>query len=231
MKNAAIALLFLASIGFANWLTTRSWNGLVYVYIGEQRAPASVRTAHDYTPVDRQALGRSVHEQLMSMAATSRQDGNVGVTLGHPLVARPEGGGGREFACEVAGHGGIYDHMEITFYGTGVSDNGDEPHMVIDADCEASAQLDVLNPVWIPMGEIVRTSPRDQEFQVSGPHPTRIRLEHIPGVWPESWVLVSVRFYRQDTPDESLLVDAQHLREGGPTLLSFDFKADGSTSR
>lgn len=227
MRNALVAVLFLAALGFANWLTVRSWNGTVYVYIGDSRAPASVRTVHDYTPIDRQAVYRSAHAQLMAEASVKRDAGVIGITLGHPLVARPEGGG-RDFACQVGGHSGVYDRMEITLYGTGISDNGEEPHMVIDANCQATDHLDVLDPVFIPMQDIVAAAPQDQELQVSGERPAIIRLEHIPGAWPERWVLVSVRFYREDSPQDSFVVDAKHLRDSGMSLLSFDFKPDGS---
>jgi hypothetical protein len=230
MRNALVGLLFLAAIGFANWLTVRSWNGTVYVYIGERRAPASVRTVQDYTPINRKAIYRSARAQLMAEAAAVRDGGDIAVTLGHPIVPREEGGG-RDFACEVAGHTSVYDRMEINFYGTGISDNGEEPHMVIDTACQAGAELDQLEPVWIPMQEIVSAEPRDQELQVSGDQPAIIRLEHIPGAWPEKWVLVSVRFYREDSPDDDLIVDARHLRDGGTALLSFDFKADGSAAQ
>ena len=222
MRQALVALGFIAAIGFANWLTVTSWNGTVYVYMGERRAPASVRTARDYTPIDRHALYRSAHAQLMAQAATERRDGAVGIKLGHPLVARPEGGG-RDFACEVSGHQGIYDRMEVTFYGIGISDNGEEPHMTIDSACLSSGGLEALDTIWIPMQDITAAQPQDQELQVTGDHPAIVRLEHIPGAWPEKWVLISVRFYREDSQVDELRVDAQHLREAGASLLSFDF--------
>lgn len=223
MRNVLTVLGFLVAFGFANYLTTRSWNGTVYVYMGERRAPASVRKSTDYTPIDRKALYRSVHAQLMAEAQTVNKDGYVGIRLGHPIVMREEGGG-RDFACQVAGHSGVFDRMQVTFYGTGISDSGNEPHMVIDTACRASTQLDALDTIWVPMQDIVSSNPKDQEVQVSGDRPAMIRFENIPGAWPENWVLISVRFYREDSPDQELVVDAKHLHEAGPTMLSFQFK-------
>lgn len=220
----AVALFFVCVLLAANWVAVRSWHGTVYVYMGERRAPASVRASKDYTPMDRQVLFRSVHEQIMAEAQTKTLGGDVDVTLGHPLVASPDGGG-RDFACEVKGHSGVYDRMELTFYGTGISDNGDEPHMLVDTACASSGgTLGTLDTITIPMQDITSAEPRDQELQVSGPHPAMIRLQHIPGQWPENWVLTNVRFYREDDPDQQLNLDARHLRETGTNLLSFDYK-------
>jgi hypothetical protein len=226
MKTALAAAFFLAAVLAANGLAVQSWHGMVYVYMGQRRAPASTRTQQDYTAMDRHALSRSVHEQLMAEAKALRNDdeGQVDITLGHPLVARPEGGG-RDFACEIQGHVGVYNRMELTFYGTGISENGEEPHMVIDTTCSAAHdQLGALEPVTIPMQDIVSAAAKDQELQVSGPHPAIIHLQNIPARWPQNWVLTQVRFYREDDPDQELTLDARHLREAGVPLLSFDYK-------
>jgi hypothetical protein len=227
MRKAFVLFLFLAGVGGANWLTMHSWNGTVYVYTGEHRAPASVRSVKDYSALDRRALYRSVHAQLMASAQLLRNDGSIGIQLGHPLVPRAEGGG-REFACDVKGRDGAYDRMELTFYGTGITDNGNAPHLVVDTACEGSSRLDILDTIWIPMRDIVAAQPKDQEMQVSGARPEMIRLQNIPDQWPSTWVLWSVRFYRRDNPDESLTVDAAHLKESVSSLMSFDWNPAGA---
>ena len=71
MRLLAVAALFLTGLGFSNWITMHSWGGAVYVYVGERRAPASVRTSSDYSAIDRQSLYRSVHAQLMASASSA----------------------------------------------------------------------------------------------------------------------------------------------------------------
>ncbi|MBX3020716.1 MAG: hypothetical protein KF799_03495 [Bdellovibrionales bacterium] len=225
MRLFSIALLFLAAVGFANHLTTRSWGGAVYVYVGERRAPASVRSVSDYSAIDRRALYRSIHGQLMSTAGASIRDGVVGVRLGHPLIPREEGGG-REFACPIAGHVGVYDRVELTFYGTGITASGESPLLIIDNGCQASAQLDTLDTVWIPMQKIIALGPKDQELETDTQPPMYIRLQNIPGEWPENWVLTGVRFYRSDSEDRGMSLDADKLKADAATasMLSFEWK-------
>lgn len=216
--------LFIGLVGVGNFIAERSWHGVVYVYVGEQRAPSSVRKSYDYAPLDGKALSRSVHEQILAETKLDTQAGVVNIRLGHPLVARPEGGG-REFACDVLGRSGAYDRMELTFYGTGISDGGEEPHMVVDTICAGSASdLSALQTVWIPMQDIVSAPAADRELQVDGGQPVTIHLQHIPAQWPENWVLTKVRFYRQDNPDQDLVVNAKQMLASGYPLPSFDFK-------
>ena len=225
MRRLLPALLFFAALGLAHWLTMQSWNGAVYVYVGERRAPAAVRSVRDYSAIDHRAIYRKAHEQLLAGAELIKRDGQLGVVLGHPLVSRPEDGS-REFACHVPGQPGAFERVEITFYGTGITDNGRSPYLVIDTNCSAAVQIDRLATIWIPMQDIVKSTPRDQELQIPGSTATWIRLKNIPDQWPENWTLWSVRFYRPDAIDESLIADAIHLREGlASALMSFEWRA------
>ncbi len=217
-----------AQIGFCLFLTAgyvvsvESWNGAVFVYLGEQRSPASVRSMRDYSIVDRKALFASVHKQMLEGAKLMKEDGSMGLTLGHPLMKASDG---NDFACPVQGRPGLFDRVELTFLGMGISESGHQPKMIVEADCTSGPNLSQLGTIWIPMADILATEPKDQELQFYGDQPKSIRLEHIPGQWPNAWVLISVRFFRQAFPDENLLIDAEKMRETKGKLISFDWQA------
>lgn len=216
MRTISAFILFLAGLMTANWLTVRSWNGTLYVYVGEVRAPASVRSVHDYSAIDRQALFRSVHEQLMSSAQLLRDEKNpeaIGVRLGHPLVQR--GDGGKEFVCGVSEHTGLFDRVELTFYAMGVTENGEPTYLTANAPCRPSEQVDVLDAVWIP-----NVHGQENELNMGQ---TRVRFQNLTSHQPDSWALWSVRFYREDDPQLSLTVDAAQLKKAAPNRFTFSW--------
>ena len=223
MRNAGAAILFMLVLCLANQMVARSWDGRVFVYMGERRAPASVRHPEDYSAVKASALTDPIQNQVMASATLDVRQDMVGIRLGHPLV--PAGGDGtRGFACAVPGHEGQYDRVRVTLYGTGVTDSGNEPHLDIETDCRSSTSLDTLDEIWIPMAEIMRQSTDDGEEVIPGEGGTVIRRSNIPNTWPTSWSLVSLQFYREGAVDPGLTLQAADLLAGGVGLLSFDFK-------
>ncbi len=215
----AFFCLFVAA-GFR--VAVDSWHGQVFVYMGEQRAPASVRSIRDYSALDRKALFTSVQKQMLADASANAYGGFVGVKLGHPLVK--VAGGASEFACPVQGHSGLFDRVELTFIGTGVSESGEQPKMIVESDCLPGENLNTLAPIFIPMQDIVRAPAKDQEIQLFGEHSVVVRLVQIPSTWPRNWVLWNVKLFRQANPDESLNIGSAKIREAHPKLLSFDWQ-------
>lgn len=223
MKRWTIPAFFVLAIATGNHIATESWNGRVYVYLGEQRAPATVRSIRDYSAVDRKALTSSVNKQLLASAKLKELNGYIGVTLGHPLFKRAKGTG--EFACPVQGRPGVFDKVELTFFGTGVSEAGDPPLMIVEGECAPGGNLNEMRTIWIPMKAIMASAARDQEMQLFGDQPVTVRLQQIPGQWPESWVLQSVRLFREHNPDDSLVLDSKMVREANPQRLSIAWRA------
>ena len=218
----------LATVTFCLFMLTgylvsvESWNGTVFVYLGELRSPSAVRSIKDYSAVDRTALFASVHRQMIAGAHLIKQPDSMGLTLGHPLMKSATG---RDFACAVDGRPGLFDHVELTFIGLGISEAGRQPKMTIEADCRGGGNLSELGTIWIPMREIVAANAQDQELQIYGENPVTVRLEQIPGEWPATWVLWNVRLFREDNPEESLVIDSGKIRESGAKMLSFDWTA------
>jgi len=201
-------------------ISMESWNGNVFVYLGEQRAPAAIRSMRDYSAVDRKALYQAVHRQLLEGARMIKGSGEMGLALGHPLIKGDER---TEFACPLEGRPGLFDTMEVTFYGLGISSAGQQPAMTIVAECQSTGSLNRLDTVWIPMKDIMAAEAKDQDLQIYGEHPVSVRLQYMPGEWPAAWVLSKVRLFKRDEPEEQLLIDADKMREANGKLMSFEW--------
>jgi hypothetical protein len=72
------------------------------------------------------------------------------------------------------------------------------------------------------MNKVMSHAPKDLKFDFDG---VKVSFDSIPNQWPENWVLWTVRFYREDTPEEAMVIDAAMLKQGRANLLSFDWKA------
>jgi hypothetical protein len=218
-------LFFVLTMCLGWWISDRSWGGKLFVYLGKQRSPAAVRSLGAYSVIDREALNRTVEEQLMAFAEIYKDEGLLGVQLGHPIVNRA--GSGKSFSCQVEDLSGLYDRIEVTFVGTGISENGETPKMIIDSKCRAERDLNELETIWIPMQAIMDSEPRDQQFEFPSENLVKLRLESIPSQWPQNWVMWSVRFYSEGTSDDNgdLVINAALLRRTRVQLPSFDWKS------
>jgi hypothetical protein len=222
MKVLAAPALFLICLGLGIWVTDHSWDGQLFVFVGEQRSPAAVRSLVDFSSIERSALYRSAHKQVFAGAEVVKLKGYAGIRLGHPVISK--GRGAKAFGCQVPGHNGMFDQIELTFVGVGISESGGQPRMIVGSPCRALKDLNRLETVWIPMGDIFASQPKDQELQIFGKSPVSVRLMDIPGQWPQEWVLWSARLYRSDNAEKPLVMDARLLKEARPQMLSFDWK-------
>lgn len=222
MPVRSVSAFFIVCLALGFWVNERSWNGQVYVYVGEERSPAAIRSLGEYSSIDRSALYRAAHTQLLAHAKIFNEAGRMGVQLGHPLMSRK--GGGREFSCQVQDHSGVFDKIELVFVGTGVAGAGDPPRMIVVSKCKSEHNLNQLETLWIPTQEILDSPARDREFVIPSAEPVTVRLESIPDQWPDSWVLWSVKLYRDGQPEQAMLINTNQLRQARPKLLSLDWK-------
>lgn len=221
MKAHISAYLLFAMLVLAGYLiSTHSWDSMVFVYIGEQRSPAAVRSLQDYVPVDRSAFAEPVHKQMFRDAKKIQEERYIGLSFGHPLL-NDRGG---EFACPVKGRPGMFDRVELTFLGSGISSSGQQPRMIVETPCQLGDTFGRLDTIWLPMQDIVRAPAKDQELQIYGERPVVIRLQQIPGEWPPTWVLWNVRFFNTEVSDRSLTVDLAKIREANGKIFAFDWQ-------
>ncbi|HMN67329.1 MAG TPA: hypothetical protein PKC28_02205 [Bdellovibrionales bacterium] len=204
------------------WVTIDSWNGYGYVYLGDQRGPAAMRSIREYAQFDMSALKKSLPKQLLGTARVFKKEGYVGVILGHPLFQRGKGTG--EFACPIQDRPGVFTRVEVEFTGVGISESGEQAKLTAETDCLPSNTLTELRTVWIPMESILASEPKDQELQIYGDQPVVIRVTGIVGQWPESWVLSGVKLFSDENPDEAMRLEMSELREARPALMTFDWK-------
>lgn len=197
-----------------------SWGGKVFIYLGEQRSPAAVRSLRDYSSVERRTLLHSVHRQMLEEAKFVAKDGYVGLYLKHPMMRSERG---LDFACSVGGRPGLYDRIELTFIGEGISESGSQPRMLVESECTPGNRIDDLSVIWIPFRDIITAPAKDQEMQIFGDHPVTLRLEQIPDSWPNRWVLWNVRLFRQANPDDHYVIDSNKIRQSNAKLMSFDW--------
>jgi len=224
MNRSYAFLIFCAGLCLGAWVSVRSWDGTLFVYVGEPRSPAAVRSLVEYSTLSHDALTRSAQAQLMSNAVIYKDSGMLGVQLGHPLIYGANGA--KQFGCQVQDLSGVYDHMQLIFVGTGVTSAGEPPRMIVNARCRSEHDLNQLETVWIPMQNIMTSKPTDQEFDFPGENLIHLKLESIPDQWPENWVLWSVSFYRDDASNEQMILDSEKMRQVSDKLLSFDWKAE-----
>lgn len=216
-------LIFLAFLYLGYGLSMRSWKGQVFVYLGRDRAPASVRELKDYSPVDRKTLTESVQRQLMASATILKRRGAIGVRVGHPLL--PSYQGGNQFACAVQDREAAFDQLELVFVGIGISASGELPKLIVQTACLASMDIEKLEPVWIPKADIEAAGAEDQELLIDDDsRQMLITLQDIPGEWPEAWALYSVRFYNSEFEDLTLSIDAAQMRDAAGAPLIFKWE-------
>ncbi len=202
-----------------------SWHSLVYVYVGEWRAPASVRTLKDYAAVPARALKLPIEDQMLGDATMTSKDGFLNVRLGHPL--HKERDGMRRFACGTFGQPGTFDQIEIVFEGLGISESGHSPRLLVAVPCRASHSMGRLADISIPIQDIreqVGNRRRDTEIQITDPQSMLIGLSDLTYVWPEQWVLKSVRLLSTREPSLTLSISAEKWRHNGAKQISFNWK-------
>jgi hypothetical protein len=222
MRNAFIIFLFITCAGFGLGLTEASWDGKVYVYMGRERGPAAVKSIKDYSALDGGSLSKTAHAQLLADAHMDREDGYLGVKLGQILVKTESGA--RDFACAAGGRPGVYDRIQLTFMGEGITEGDSPPKMIVDAKCRSTFALERLDAVWIPMADIVSLPPKNQDLRSRGEEPTFIKLEHMPSAWPETWSLYEVRLYKETNPESFFKVGAGDILKGDYKSLGFEWK-------
>ncbi len=213
------AAFFLAFAYLGYFASMNAWNGNIYVYVGETRAPAATRSIKDYSMLSRKALSERFHKQLVADAALFRDQGYLGVQLGHPIIPKAEGGW--DFACNTPARQGLFNRIRLTFMGTGVAESGQPPKMTVEGSCRSGGSLDQLATFWVPISEILRSQAREQDVYSED---LIIRLRDIPDEWPESWALKEIKLFKQNDEEDYIEVGASLLMEARAKMLVFEWK-------
>lgn len=203
-------------------LAVNSFDGKLFVYLGESRAPASVRELHDYMPVSGKVLKRSVSEQILAESKFLLRKGRLNIGLGNPLSKGADGL--KHFGCGTSAGLGPYDQIELVFEGQGIMESGRSPQLSVQAACRSTQQPAQMDWIEIPIEEIRKDLGRrrhDTELMYSTPSTVRVQFKNLPYVWPEDWVLISVKLWSERDPSRALQVSTDEWRTLHAKRVSF----------
>lgn len=149
------------------------------------RDPAAVRQIYDFSHLRGNALEIAIKERMVSGLEVFKDDGGVGVGLGH--FAFTNAAGERTLGCRE------YGKITMVFEAEGTVVNGERPKMEVEGACEFSEDLAKMNPLTIPVARILGERPADGEFQFREGKEVSVRFTNLSDEWPRKWVLTAVR--------------------------------------
>lgn len=150
------------------------------------RDPAAVRQVYDFSHLRGSALEVAIKERMVSGLEVVRDEGHVGVSLGH--FAFTNGAGERTLGCRE------YGKVVLVFEAEGMVVNGERPKMEVEGACEFSDDLARVNPLTIPIQRILGERPADGEFQFREGKDVAVRFSNLSDEWPRKWLLTGVKF-------------------------------------
>lgn len=177
------------------------------------RDPAAVRNGFDFSHLKGERLQEAVRQRMMSGMILKKSDEGAGISLGHFVFV--DDNGEKKSACQA------FRKVTLTFEAEGVSIGGDKPQMEVEGRCEASGDMSIINPLFIPMANIVGERPGDGEFQFNQAGVT-VRFANVPESWPRMWLLKSVKLTNEKN-SEALVVESREVVKylGHPVVLSW----------
>jgi len=154
------------------------------------RQPASIPRVFDVSELSGSALEVASQKALLNGVQSIEAKENFGLTLGHFMTKGLDGR--TDLVCRV------YDRVRLTFQAEGMAVSGDRPSLTIEAPCKASANINQMETIWIPVTKIQEESPGDFELKYIQPTEMTLKFNAIPGAWPQYWVLSSLRVYNRE---------------------------------
>ncbi len=139
------------------------WHGLRVCRRRSVPLPRS-KDSNDFLPMEGRVLHQPLDQQMFENVRFVNRENGLGVQLAHFLVRDQYGR--RQLACRAQSRPGLYDRVDLSFAGVGVSDNGEIPKMTVDALCFSEDELSSLSPIWIPMADIYQSEPMSQKAAV-----------------------------------------------------------------
>jgi len=162
------------------------------------RRPASIPKVFDFSELQGTALEDAARKHLISDAKSIREKDRAGFYLGHFVTRNLDGKSA--LACD------IYNRVSMTFLAEGMAMSGDRPSLTIDASCEVGDNVNQMEPIWIPIAEIMAQKPGNMELQLNSPKPITLKFQNIESTWPTYWILSELKIYNR-TDGRSISVD------------------------
>lgn len=205
-SNSWLLAPFFCFAILGGWVATQSWEGVTYVYTGssERRLPAAVGKGVDFSELQGHALFLASQKRLVEEIKILTTPDAVGLELGHFLTKNAKGE--KQFACSQ------YPKVLLRFIASGIAESGEVPTMDVEASCVVGESLGKLEPIWIPVGQLLQQRPGNFELKLTDPQPVDFRFQHMTQSWPTQWVLDSVSIFSEKT-GESLLIRRDEISE------------------
>lgn len=216
MRGFTIGLVLALSF-FATfyWIQNQATPTEVAVQSGRSaRDPAAIRRAYDFSELNGSALSEKSKQRLISGFEVVRDADQVGVRLGHFVVA--DGSGNKVFACA------RYSKVVLSFEGEGVAVNGDKPEMQVTGNCETDDDINRISPLWIPVARITAEPVQDGKLDFEqGRSPVSVRFTNVSEQWPGLWVLTQVQL--SNGAEDSVSIGGSELRSmlAKPVVIEF----------
>ncbi len=203
--SARSAVYFLIAMALGGTAALRSWDGVIFLYLDDSRAPSAIHRELDISALRGADLMLASQKRLVSEAKLLKRSDSLGIQLGQ-FVLRNEKGI-RTTACRV------FDRVTLEFVAEGLIENGEAPSMTIEGSCSEAHDISQLEPLWIPVQRIVAESPGDMELQFWDQEPVRVRFQHLGLEWPMHWRLNGVQLSSSNQMSTPVGLDHQDIRK------------------
>lgn len=194
-------------VGYGVMVHTSEWSPI-------HRDPAAVRQVYDFSSLTGAELVKAMKKRLLSGAVVVHENTRLGIELGHFAMAKATGE--KILACQE------FERVILHFEADGVAVSGKRPVMEVEGQCEFSADMTKIIPVFIPVNRILAEKVGDGEMQYRDERPVTLRFYGMPEEWPTRWLLTSVRLSHPGEQKE-LLVDSSEVSQilGHPMMIHF----------
>ncbi|MCB0406962.1 MAG: hypothetical protein KDD34_02095, partial [Bdellovibrionales bacterium] len=182
MENKKIHLfIFSLFVAMGAYLTTHSWGGITYVYLGEgeSRLPAAVGKGIDFSELKGSAFSLASRQRILQEARLIYQGTDIGVELGHFITKSQNGE--KAFACNK------YSTVQLQFVAVGIAESGESPVMEVEGDCVIGKSIGKIEPIWVPAAQLLSEIPANMELQINEPYHVNFKFDHIGSQWPKTW--------------------------------------------
>ncbi|HEX4924159.1 MAG TPA: hypothetical protein VFV50_08735 [Bdellovibrionales bacterium] len=168
------------------------------------RTPAAIPKTFDYSHLEGPALESAIQRRLLTGTEFTRVADGVELHLGHFVTSNNDGK--PAFACEV------FNRVTFTFEADGFATAGERTTLEVEGPCEMSANISEMQPLLIPVGNILNEKPGNLELNYMIGTPISLKFSNMPDEWPRQWVLSGIKIYNRED-GRSFIVDQKNLRK------------------
>lgn len=192
-----------------------SWQGTFFVSNSKYitiRNPAYVQKFAEFSELKGKAWNLLSRERLLAEAFPIKEADRTGFVFGHFITQDEQGR--KYFACD------LYNKVELTFVAEGIMESGEFSLMKVQAPCHANADLNTLEPVWIPQKEILSKNPTPTlkfDFPNLDVH---ISFTNLASQWPRQWVLQEVKLSQDLNVIPALSIDAKEITRSAKSPMN-----------